>query len=103
MFVYVGLRPTASLDIEMMVTSVLTSPPPAPQKQMIQGLVSSGLYETLQSLAPRGRNAALDNSVGTLVFALIVNVKDGRAANLRPCLGGAAPGAGDSHFVSPSD
>ena len=45
----------------------------------------------------------MDDVVGTLVFVVIVNVKDGRASKLRLRIRGAAPGAGESRFAFPSD
>ena len=45
----------------------------------------------------------MDNVVVKLALARIVNVKDAPASELFLRMGGAAPGAGGLHFLSPSD
>ena len=100
--VFTWLFPTASLGNQVLVTSVLTLSPPARQRQMMQGSARNNSYEAPQFYAPLEYNFRADNMAGTLVFAEIVNVKNGRASKLRLLSGGAAPGAGESHFVSPS-
>ena len=97
------MLPAASLGYRVMVTNVLTSPLPARQAQMIQRSVSSGSYEAPQLFAPREANSVLGDIVGMLMFAEIANYIDRRASKLRRPTGGAAPGAGESHFVFPPD
>ena len=45
----------------------------------------------------------MNNAVGAMALALIVNVEDPRASKLRISMGGTAPGVGESHFAFPSD
>ena len=45
----------------------------------------------------------LDDVVGMLALARIVNAKGGRAWKLRPRSWGVSPDAGESHFALPSD
>ena len=103
LLVYMWLSLMVSLKKKVAATDFLASSLAVRQRRMIQGSVSSGPYESLQSFGPRGYNSVLDSVAGALARALIANVKDPRASKLRRCLGGTALGAGGSHFVFPSD
>ena len=103
LFAFAWLSHSTSLDRKEMETDVLTSPLSVRQKRMLQGSVSRKSYEAPQSFVPREYNPVIGSVVGALVFAGIVNVKDEHASKLRRCFRGTAPGAVESHFVSPSD
>ena len=94
---------TAFLGSMAMVTNVLTSALSVCRKGAFQGSVSGGSYEAPQSFAPREYDSVLGDVVGMSASAWIVNVKDGRALPLCSRIGRAAPGAGESRFVFPSD
>ena len=63
----------------------------------------SGSYGTPHLFGQRGYSSMSDNIAGTLAFAELVNVKDGRASKLCVRLGSAALDAGVSHYAFPSD
>ena len=86
-----------------MDTSVLSSPLSVRQRQLIQESASSASYEAPQSFAPRAYDSAMDNAAGASAFPEIAAAEEESGSKLRRRIGGAAPGAGESHFAPPSD
>ena len=102
MSVFTRLSLTASHGNEVLVTDVASSSLSASKERMIQWSAAGPSYEASESFAQCEYDAVMDNAVGTLPMAEIVDVKDEKASKLRLRLSGSAPGMGESHFVFPS-
>ena len=99
--VYMWLLPTASLENKVMATEAPSSALSLCKGQMAQGSAENPSHELPEPSAPWGRNSALGDAAGTLVSPEIANAKGEKASILRLRTAGAAPGADESHFVSP--
>ena len=95
--------PTAPQKDKAMWTEALPMATSVCQKQMIQGCVAKPSREMQIASAPWECNAVLDNAVGSLAFAIILNVKGQKATRLRPRIAGTAIGVGEPHFAFTSD
>ena len=72
-------------------------------KWMIRWSALNPSREMQVTSAPWEYNAVLDNGVGLLAYAIILNVTDEKASKSRLRITGAAPGVEGSHFVFPPD